>query len=149
MKSTMTSENKNFVEQFFEYCMLNKQEAREYYHDIKETREYSSLPEIQKIVNTAYASFCMNNGLWNNIKKEGLLKYLEDEDKMFYNFLHLQTELPNNRYRQHLLQHYYSGLDTIMKDLKMEDLKDFKISDYYSKKPPISVGLEKLKEIKI
>lgn len=145
----MEATNTNFVEDFIEHCIFNNIETREYFHDIKETREFLSMPDLQKIILSHYASFCMNNGLWNVMKKENLVNYLNDEDKMFYNFLHISTELPKNRYRQHLLQYYYSKLNSYTKDVKMEDLTDFKISNYYSKRPPISISLDKLKEIKL
>ena len=73
----------NWVEDFAKKAMYNKTSTMEYFDSCKQTREYQMIPEVRKIVNTYFASFCFNNGLWNRIIKEQLVEYLNDIQQTF------------------------------------------------------------------
>ena len=143
----------NFVEDFVKCCIYNKKKTMEYYDSCEQTREYQSIPEVRKIVNTYFASFCFNNGLWNRIFKNHLLEYLNDTQQTFL-FMALKTKnIPKDRYNQHIMKWYFDNYNSRIVDtpinqeaiyLKTKSGKSF-IMAYYNQSPAI---FEKIKEIK-
>lgn len=143
----------NWVEDFAKKCMYNKTSTMEYFDSCKQTREYQMIPEVRKIVNTYFATFCFNNGLWNRIFKDGLIEFLNDTQQTFL-FMVLKTKnIPKDRYNQHIMKWYYENYNSKIEntpinqeaiDLKTKSGKSF-IMAYYNQSPAI---FEKIKEVK-
>lgn len=130
---------KNFVEEFIEYTIFNMPEVLEYYQDIKETREYQTLPELRKVIDTYFNNFCFNNGLY--YKLDDNLTNKDDEKSTLLYLLTLgnRGKLPTNRYRRQIIKYYFEAMNDnkLIKDVRFEDIKAFKADDYYSHRPPI------------
>ena len=124
----------NFVEDFVKHCIYNKTDTMEYYDEIQETREYASVPELRKVIDNNFQDFSINNGLWNRVDINKFMS--SDENKMLWALWNIEALQPKNKYRQHILKYYFSHLDDPVKNIKMEDIKSFNPSDYYSKIPP-------------
>lgn len=142
----------NFVEDFAKHCMYNKKSSMEYFDSCKQTREYQMIPEVRKIVNTYFSSFCFNNGLWNRIIKEQLVEYLNDTQQTFlFTILKLKNK-PKDRYNQHIMNYYFKNMNVKMNDFKGLETIDIPtkskqafIMAYYNQSPAL---FEKIKEIK-
>lgn len=142
----------NWVEDFAKKCMYNKTSTMEYFDSCQATREYQMIPEVRKIVNTYFATFCFNNGLWNRIFKNQLIEYLNDSQQTFL-FTVLKTKnIPKDRYNQHLMKYYLENLNVEMKDFKGLEKIDVKTKSktsfamaYYNQSPAL---FEKIKEVK-
>ena len=143
----------NWVEDFAKKAMYNKTSTMEYFDSCKATREYQMIPEVRKIVNTYFASFCFNNGLWNRIFKDQLLEYLNDTQQTFLFTVLKLKNIPKDRYNQHIMEWYYKQYDSLIGnisinqeaiDLKTKSGKSF-IMAYYNQSPAI---FEKIKEVK-
>ena len=134
-----------YLKDFVEHCINNSVETMEYYDDIIITREYNTpeMDEFRKVVNTYFNKFCFNNGLFqkNRLKFEDL----EPAQKTFLTLIGLINEAPKNRYHQHILQYYFSKLESKIEDVKLEDLGIKFMDNYYQDLPPIYVKLSKLK----
>lgn len=142
----------NFVEDFAKCCMYNKTKTMEYFDSCKATREYQMIPEVRKIINTYFATFCFNNGLWNRIIKEQLADYLNDTQQTFLFMVLKIKSVPKDRYNQHLLMWYYNNINVKMSEFKGLETIDIPtkskqafIMAYYNQSPAI---FEKIKEIK-
>ena len=143
----------NFIEDFAKCCMFNKKKTMEYYDSCEQTREYQTIPEVRKVVNTYFATFCFNNGLWNRIFKNHLLEYLNDTQQTFL-FMALKLKnVPKDRYNQHIMNWYYKHYNSMIEnitinqeaiDIKTKSGKSF-IMAYYNQSPAI---FEKIKEVK-
>ena len=144
--SSATDKGSNFVEDFVKHSMYNKVDTMEYYDEIQETREYQSLPEIRKIIDNNFQDFCVNNGLWNRVDLKEFIS--SDENKMLWGLWYVEAQQLKNRYRQHILNYYFKNLDKQVKDVQLENIKDFNPSDYYSRQPPIFKDIPKV-EVKI
>ena len=144
--SSATDKGSNFVEDFVKHSMYNKVDTMEYYDEIQETREYQSLPEVRKIIDNNFQDFCVNNGLWNRVDLKEFIS--SDENKMLWGLWYVEAQQLKNRYRQHILNYYFKNLDKQVKDVQLENIKDFNPSDYYSKQPPIFKDIPKI-EIKL
>ena len=144
--------SQNFVEDFAKHCMYNKKSSMEYFDSCKQTREYQMIPEVRKIVNTYFSSFCFNNGLWNRIIKEQLVEYLNDTQQTFlFTILKLKNK-PKDRYNQHIMNYYFKNMNVKMNDFKGLETIDIPtkskqafIMAYYNQSPAL---FEKIKEIK-
>ncbi len=137
---------KNFVEEFIEFTIFNMPEVIEYYEDIKETREYNSLPELRKVIDTYFNNFCFNNGLLYKLDDNITIK---DDEKSTLLYLLTQGNkgrLPKNRYRRNIIKYYFDNINSKMKDIRFEDIKSFKADDYYAKRPPIYCKVPNLKD---
>lgn len=142
----------NWVEDFAQKAMYNKTSTMEYFDSCKQTREYQMIPEVRKIVNTYFASFCFNNGLWNRIFKEQLIEYLNDTQQTFLFTILKLKNIPKDRYNQHIQEYYFNNLETKISDfggLEKIDIptksKTSFIMAYYNQSPAI---FEKIKEVK-
>lgn len=142
----------NWVEDFAQKAMYNKTSSMEYFDSCKQTREYQMIPEVRKIVNTYFASFCFNNGLWNRIFKEQLIEYLNDTQQTFLFTILKLKNIPKDRYNQHIQEYYFNNLETKISDfggLEKIDIptksKTSFIMAYYNQSPAI---FEKIKEVK-
>lgn len=142
----------NWVEDFAQKAMYNKTSTMEYFDSCKQTREYQMIPEVRKIVNTYFASFCFNNGLWNRIFKEQLIEYLNDTQQTFLFTILKLKNIPKDRYNQHIQEYYFNNLETKISDfggLEKLDIptksKTSFIMAYYNQSPAI---FEKIKEVK-
>ena len=142
----------NWVEDFAKKTMYNKTSTMEYFDSCKQTREYQIIPEVRKIVNTYFANFCFNNGLWNRIIKEQLIEYLNDTQQTFLFTVLKLKNIPKDRYNQHIQEYYFKNLETKMSDfggLEKIDIptksKTSFIMSYYNQSPAI---FEKIKEVK-
>lgn len=142
----------NFVEDFVKCCMYNKTKTMEYFDSCKATREYQMIPEVKKIINTYFTTFCFNNGLWNRIIKEGLIEYLNDTQQTFLFMVLKLKNKPKDRYNQHLMKYYLDNKEILMKDFKGLETIDIPtkskqafIMAYYNQSPAI---FEKIKEVK-
>lgn len=142
----------NFVEDFVKCCMYNKKKTMEYFDNCKQSREYQMVPEVRKIINTYFATFCFNNGLWNRIFKEQLLEYLNDIQQTFLFTILKLKNIPKDRYNQHIQEYYFKNLETKISDfggLEKIDIptksKTSFIMAYYNQSPAI---FEKIKEVK-
>lgn len=142
----------NFVEDFVKCCMYNKKKTMEYFDSCKQSREYQMVPEVRKIINTYFATFCFNNGLWNRIFKEQLLEYLNDIQQTFLFTVLKLKNIPKDRYNQHIQEYYFKNLETKISDfggLEKIDIptksKTSFIMAYYNQSPAI---FEKIKEVK-
>ena len=142
----------NWVEDFVKKSMYNKTETMEYFDSCKQTREYQMMPEVRKIINTYFASFCFNNGLWNRIFKEQLIEYLNDTQQTFLFTILKLKNIPKDRYNQHIQEYYFKNLETKISDfggLEKIDIptksKTSFIMAYYNQSPAI---FEKIKEVK-
>jgi hypothetical protein len=136
-----------YLKDFIEHCVNNSTETMEYYDDITITREYNSpeMEEFRKIVNEHFNRFCFNNGLFQ--KNRLRFEYLDQTQKAFLTLIGVNTELPKNRYLQHILKFYFSKLDSKLEDIKLEDLRvngKWIMDDYYSDVPPIYAKIPKL-----
>lgn len=143
----------NWVEDFVKKAMYNKTSTMEYFDSCKQTREYQMMPEVRKIINTYFASFCFNNGLWNRIIKEQLIEYLNDTQQTFLFMVLKLKNIPKDRYNQHIMEWYFKNYDSLIEnisinqeaiDLKTKSGKSF-IMAYYNQSPAI---FEKIKEVK-
>lgn len=142
----------NWVEDFVKKSMYNKTSTMEYFDSCKQTREYQMMPEVRKIINTYFASFCFNNGLWNRIIKEQLIEYLNDTQQTFLFTILKLKNIPKDRYNQHIQEYYFKNLETKISDfggLEKIDIptksKTSFIMAYYNQSPAI---FEKIKEVK-
>lgn len=142
----------NFVEDFAKCCMYNKTKTMEYFDSCKATREYQMIPEVRKIINSMFASFCFNNGLWHRILKEGLIEFLNDTQQTFLFTILKLKNIPKDRYNQHIQEYYFKNLETKMKDFKGLEKIDIPtksktsfVMAYYNQSPAI---FEKIKEVK-
>lgn len=145
-------ESNNFVEDFVKCCMYNKKKTMEYYDSCIQTREYQMVPEVKKIINTYFATFCFNNGLWNRIIKNQLIEYLNDTQQTFLFMVLKLKNKPKDRYNQHLMKYYLDNKEMLMKDFKgletiniLTKSKQAFIMAYYNQSPAI---FEKIKEVK-
>ena len=148
-------ESNNFVEDFVKCCMYNKKKTMDYYDSCTQTREYQMIPEVKKIINTYFATFCFNNGLWNRILKDKLIEYLNDTQQTFLFMVLKLKNIPKDRYNQHIMEWYYknynSNIDNISInqeaiDLKTKSSKSFIIA-YYNQSPAIFEKIKKVKEM--
>lgn len=142
----------NWVEDFAKKAMYNKTSTMEYFDSCKQTHEYQMIPEVRKIVNTYFSSFCFNNGLWNRIFKEQLVEYLNDTQQTFLFTVLKLKNIPKDRYNQHIQEYYFNNLDKSMSEfqgLEKIDIptksKQAFIMAYYNQSPAI---FEKIKEVK-
>ena len=142
----------NFVEDFAKCCMYNKNKTMEYFDSCKQTREYQMVPEVRKVINSMFTSFCFNNGLWNRILKEGLIEFLNDTQQTFLFTILKLKNIPKDRYNQHIQEYYFKNLETKMKDFKGLEKIDIPtksktsfVMAYYNQSPAI---FEKIKEVK-
>ena len=142
----------NWVEDFAKKAMYNKTSTMEYFDSCKQTREYQMVPEVRKIINTYFATFCFNNGLWNRIFKEQLLEYLNDIQQTFLFTVLKLKNIPKDRYNQHIQEYYFKNLETKISDfggLEKIDIPTKSITSfimaYYNQSPAI---FEKIKEVK-
>lgn len=143
----------NFVEDFVKCCIYNKKKTMEYFDSCQATREYQMIPEVKKIINTYFATFCFNNGLWNRIIKNQLIEYLNDTQQTFLFTVLKLKNIPKDRYNQHIMEWYYKNYDSLINtipinqeaiDLKTKSGKSF-IMAYYNQSPAL---FEKIKEVK-
>ena len=134
----------NWFEDFIIKCLNNSTKTMDYYEEIKETREYSSVQELRDAIDNNFLTFCFNNGLWNRIKNENFNK-LSDEQKALYSFFNLKQYQPKNKYRQRILDYYYSHLDEPISKLTQEDCLKEHTKDYYSLTPPTFLDLDEIK----
>jgi hypothetical protein len=116
----------------------------DYFTEIKETREYS-MPDFQKIAEQilfAYKSFLWNNGVFTD--KEFKFEDLTDEQKTTFALFTLKKYQPQNKYRQRILDYYFSNLNKPISELELEEaLKEY-TKHYYSQTPPTYLKLEKI-----
>lgn len=140
----MTDITSNWVNDFMEHCLFNMKDTIDYFTEIKETREYS-MPEFQKIAEQilfAYKSFLWNNGVFTD--KEFKFEDLTDEQKTTFALFTLQKYQPQNKYRQRILDYYFSNLNKPISELELEEaLKEY-TKHYYSQTPPTYLKLEKI-----
>lgn len=136
------SKGQNWFEDFIMKCINNSPKTMDYYDEVKETREYSSVEQLREAVENNFYNFCFNNGLWNRIKD---LKYLNDEQKTLYSFFNLKQYQPKNKYRQRILDYYYSHLDEPISKLTQEDCLKEHTKDYYSLTPPTFLEMDEVK----
>lgn len=146
-------ESNNFIEDFAKCCMFNKKKTMEYFDSCTQTREYQMIPEVKKIINTYFTTFCFNNGLWNRIFKNQLIEYLNDTQQTFLFMVLKLKNIPKDRYNQHIMEWYYKQYNSTLNnisinqeaiDLKTKSGKSF-IMAYYNQSPAI---FEKIKEVK-
>lgn len=137
----------NWVNDFVEHCILNQKDTIEYFSEIKETREYS-MSEFKNIADQLlkfYKQFLWNNGVFTS--KDFDFKDLDDEQKTTFALLTLQKYQPQNKYRQLILDYYYSNLDKPISELELEKALVFNGNNitkhYYSMTPPTYLKLEK------
>ena len=142
----------NFVEDFAKHCLYNKTDVMEYFDSCKQTREYQMSQDIRKLINSLFASFCFNNGLWNRIIHEGLLEFLNDTQQTFLFTILKLKNIPKDRYNQHIMKYYLDNKEILMKDFKGLEAIDIKtkskqafVMAYYNESPAL---FEKIKEIK-
>ena len=142
----------NFVEDFAKHCLYNKTDVMEYFDSCKQTREYQMSQDIRKLINSLFASFCFNNGLWNRIIHEGLLEFLNDTQQTFLFTILKLKNIPKDRYNQHIMKYYLDNKEILMKDFKGLEAIDIKtkskqafVMAYYNQSPAL---FEKIKEIK-
>lgn len=138
------SKGNNWFEDFIIKCLNNSTKTMDYYEEIKETREYSSVQELRDAIDNNFITFCFNNGLWNRINS-GNFNKLNDEQKALYSFFNLKQYQPKNKYRQRILDYYYSHLDEPISKLTQEDCLKEHTKDYYSLTPPTFLDLEEIK----
>ena len=134
----------NWFEDFIIKCLNNSIKTMDYYEEIKETREYSSVQELRDAIDNNFLTFCFNNGLWNRINS-GNFNKLNDEQKALYSFFNLKQYQPKNKYRQRILDYYYSHLDVPISKLTQEDCLKEHTKDYYSLTPPTFLDLDEIK----
>ena len=142
----------NFVEDFAKHCLYNKTDVMEYFDSCKQTREYQMSQDIRKLINSLFASFCFNNGLWNRIIHEGLLEFLNDTQQTFLFTILKLKNIPKDRYNQHIMKYYLDNKEILMKDFKGLEAIDIKtkskqafVMAYYNQSPAL---FEKIKEVK-
>ena len=134
----------NWFEDFIIKCLNNSIKTMDYYEEIKETREYSSVQELRDAIDNNFLTFCFNNGLWNRINS-GNFNKLSDEQKTLYSFFNLKQYQPKNKYRQRILDYYYSHLDVPISKLTQEDCLKEHTKDYYSLTPPTFLDMDEIK----
>lgn len=143
----MTDTTSNWVNDFMEHCLLNQKDVLDYFTEIKETREYS-MPEFHNIAEQLlkmYKNFLWNNGIFTD--NEFKFEDLTDEQKTTFALLTLQKYQPQNKYRQRILDYYFSNLDKPISELELEEaLKEY-TKHYYSQTPPTYLKLD-TKEVK-
>lgn len=143
----MTDTTSNWVNDFMEHCLLNQKDVLDYFTEIKETREYS-MPEFHNIAEQLlkmYKNFLWNNGVFTD--KEFKFDDLTDEQKTTFALFTLQKYQPQNKYRQRILDYYFSNLDKPISELELEEaLKEY-TKHYYSQTPPTYLKLD-TKEVK-
>lgn len=146
MNTSETQANKgsNWFEDFIIKCLNNSIKTMDYYEEIKETREYSSVQELRDAIDNNFLTFCFNNGLWNRINS-GNFNKLTDEQKALYSFFNLKQYQPKNKYRQRILDYYYSHLDVPISKLTQEDCLKEHTKDYYSLTPPTFLEMDEIK----
>lgn len=143
-KESKYEKGSNWFEDFIIKCLNNSTKTMDYYEEIKETREYSSVQELRDAIDNNFITFCFNNGLWNRINS-GNFNKLNDEQKALYSFFNLKQYQPKNKYRQRILDYYYSHLDEPISKLTQEDCLKEHTKDYYSLTPPTFLDLEEIK----
>lgn len=145
--------SQNFIEDFVKHCIYNKTDVMEYFDSCQATREYQMVPEVRKIINTHFATFCFNNGLWNRIFKNQLIEFLNDTQQTFLFMVLKLKNIPKDRYNQHIMEWYYKQYNSLINnisinqeaiDLKTKSGKSF-IMAYYNQSPAV---FEKIKEVK-
>lgn len=129
------------IDTFVELAMKNSEDTMEMWQDLTDMREIKELMSKDKnfrehIHNVMY-DFCISNGLfyrlvWND---------LSDEQKTFISLIVGRQYQPTNRYRQAILDYYYTHLNDKMLTLRLEDTG--LCDDYYHGIPPIVKGMQK------
>lgn len=136
----------NWFEDFILKCINNSTFTMDYYDEVKETREYSSIEQLREAVDNNFVNFCFNNGLWNRLNNDAqVLKHLNDEQKTLYSFFNLKEYQPKNKYRQRILDYYYSHLDEPISKISQEDCLKEHTKDYYSLTPPTFLDIPSIK----
>lgn len=128
-----------------ELSMNNSVDFIEYFSDFIEMRiikEAMTNESIRKQIYDVYNNFMINNGILYRIKPE----FLNDEQKTYISLISNQNYKPSNRYRQEILNYYYTHLNEDMKNIKLEDIDQY-INDftknYYAEIPGVDAGLKK------
>lgn len=129
------------IDTFVELAMKNSEDTIEMWTDLTDMREIKELmgrdKSFREHINSVLYDFCLSNGLYYRLKFDELT----DEQKTFISLITGRQYQPTNRYRQSILEYYYTHLNDKMTTLKLEDTGF--CEDYYHGIPPIVIGMQK------
>lgn len=138
------------LEKLAQLCSENSVDALEMIEDLKNFPAFAMLmknKDMKNMYDSITSSFFFSNGLFNRLD----FKVLNDEQKTFYALINLAEYQPMNRYRQHILNYYFTNLDKPIYELNLnngdwvKDSSDLNvIKNYYSNVPCLTIGLNKI-----